>query len=370
MSKIKEKTDKVPFSSNNIRLSGYEWLIVGIICSVLFFLVPVLWERLEHFDPEADYRLPSELSNDYWLFKNYCRQVCSRYESLLIGDSVIQGSHVSKEETLSHYLNEIAGRDRFANMGVDGAHPVALAGLLKYYGRDISDKNVILYLNTLWMSSKKLDLNTEKEFHFYHPRLAPQFLPNIPCYKDSYSNKISAVVERYMPFFNFSTHLRIAYFDNMNMPTWTIEHPYENPLRTVMLELRASEKNQKELVPRKQNSEIKEDFQWVEPGMSLQWRFFRQAIELLKARNNTVFVLVGPFNEHIMEDESRTVYQKMKSEIELWLRQKNIAYYAPPTLPSDFYYDASHPSSQGYAILAKQLFENRSFKSSILKVEP
>ena len=365
-----EKKEKVPFSSNNIRLSGYEWLIAGITCLAFFFLVPVLWGQLEHFNIEADYRLPSRLNNDYWLFKNYCRQVCSRYDTLLIGDSVVHGPHVPKDETLSHYLNEIAGSDQFANMGVDGAHPVALMGLLKYYGRDISDKNVILYLNTLWMSSSKLDLNTEKEFHFYHPRLAPQFIPKIHCYKDSYSSRISAIVERYMPFFNWSTHLRIAYFDNMNMPTWTIEHPYENPLKAVTLELHVSEKNkQNEFVPRKQKSMIKEDFQWVEPATSLQWRFFRQAIELLKTRNNTVFVLVGPFNENIIEDKSRVVYQKMKSEIELWLRQNNITYYAPATLSSDFYHDASHPSRQGHAVLAKQLFENKFFKSTILKTE-
>jgi hypothetical protein len=102
----------------------------------------------------------------------------------------------------------------------------------------------------------------------------------------------------------------------------------------------------------------------------LQWRFFRQTIELLNAGNNTVFVLIGPFNENIMEDKSRIDYQKLKSEIELWLRQNNIAYYAPATLPGDFYHDASHPTNQGYAMLAKQLFENQSFKSIILKAEP
>lgn len=369
--KVIEKTNKASFSSNNIRLSGYEWLIVGIICSVLFFLGPTLWERLEQFNPEADYRLPSELSNDYWLYKKYSRWACSRYETLVIGDSVIHGPHVSKYDTLPHHLNEIAGSNQFANMGVDGVHPVALAGLLKYYGRDISGKNVILYLNTLWMSSSKLDLNIEKEFHFYHPRLAPQFMPNIPCYKDSYSRRISSVAERYMPFFSWSSHLRIAYFDNMDMPTWTMEHPYENPLKAITLELPTSENNtQKEFVPRTQKRTAKEDFQWVEPATSLQWSFFRQTIELLKARNNTVFVLVGPFNEHIMEDISRTVYQKMKSEIELWLQQNTIAYYTPPVLPRDFYHDASHPSSQGYAMLARQLFENQSFKLSILKAEP
>jgi hypothetical protein len=38
----------------------------------------------------------------------------------------------------------------------------------------------------------------------------------------------------------------------------------------------------------------------------------------------------------------------------------------PPTLPSELYADASHPLDEGYAMLAKQLFENDSFMSGIL----
>jgi uncharacterized lipoprotein YddW (UPF0748 family) len=106
----------------------------------------------------------------------------------------------------------------------------------------------------------------------------------------------------------------------------------------------------------------------VEPAQSLQWRFFRQTIDLLKARKNTVFVVVGPFNEHMLKPESYKTYQKMKSEIETWLRQNNVAYCVPQVLPSELYRDASHPLGQGYAMLARQLFENQSFKSTILKV--
>ncbi len=358
---------KAAFGSNSVRLSGGEWIVVGIVCSVVFLLGPTFWERLEEFNPEADYCLSSELSNDYWLYKRYCQWACSRYETLVIGDSVVRAPRVSKNDTLSHHLNTIAGRDQFANLGVDGVHPAALAGLLKYYGRDISNKSVILHLNTLWMSSTQLDLNTKKEFHFYHPRLVPQFIPKIPCYKYSYSRRISAVAERYTPFFSWTSHLRIAYFGNMDLPTWTMEHPYENPLRAVTLELPASENDsQKEAVPWTEKGMAKEDFQWVELTTSLQWRFFRRTIELLKARGNTVFVLVGPFNEHMLKEKSKNVYQKMKSEIELWLQQNNVAYHVPAVLPSELYLDASHPSGEGYAMLARQLFENQSFKSSIL----
>ncbi|GAI54981.1 unnamed protein product, partial [marine sediment metagenome] len=178
---------------------------------------------------ESDYRLGYELSSDYWLYSRYCRWACSRQEILVIGDSVVWGHFVSEYETLSEYLNKITGSDQFANLGVDGIHPVALAGLLKYYGHDISDKRIVLHFNPLWMSSKKHDLQTEKEFRFNHPKLVPQFIPNIPCYKDPYSKRVSAVIERYVPFLSWTSHLKIAYFGNMDLPTWSLEHPYENP---------------------------------------------------------------------------------------------------------------------------------------------
>ncbi len=358
---------EVSFSSNCVRLSGYEWIFVGIVVSALFCFVPTLWERMEKFEPEPDFRLPYELSNDYWLYSRYCRWATSKSETLVIGDSVIWGHYVPQHNTLSHYLNKITDRNQFANLGVDGIHPVALAGLLKYYGHNISDKKVVLHFNPLWMSSKKHDLQTEKEFRFNHPKLVPQFIPNIPCYKDPYSKRISTAVERCVPFLSWTSHLKIAYFGNMDLPRWTMEHPYENPASAVTLELPTSaNNNQKEHTSWTEKGTAKTDFQWVELESSLQWKFFQRSVKLLKKRGNRVFVLVGPFNEHMLKGQSIEIYRKMKSKIEDWLQQNNIAYYMPATLPSEWYVDASHPMSEGYAMLAKQLFENESFRSSIL----
>jgi len=362
---------EVAFSSNCVRLSECEWIFVGIFASALFYFGSTLWERAERFEPEFNYRLPYELSNDYWLYSRYCRWATSKYETLVIGDSVIWGHYVAQQDTLSHYLNEINDRDQFANLGVDGIHPVALEGLLKYYGRDISNKKVILHFNPLWMSSKKHDLQTEKEFRFNHPRLVPQFIPNIPCYKDPYSKRVSAVVERYVPFLSWTSHFKITYFENMDLPTWTLEHPYKNPASAITLKIPTFKKdNRNENISWVEKGMNKTDFQWVELESSLQWKFFQKSVELLKKRGNIVFVLAGPFNEHMLNGESIETYRNMKSKIEAWLQQNNIAYYIPPSLPSELYVDASHPMSEGYAMLAKQLFENESFKSSILAPSP
>jgi len=146
-----------------------------------------------------------------------------------------------------------------------------------------------------------------------------------------------------------------------------MEHPYENPLRAVTLELPvAKEDNPRDGRSWTEKSTARQDFQWVELETSLQWKLFRRTVELLEARNNTVFVLVGPFNEHMFKGESPGVYGKMKSGIEDWLRRNNIPYCIPQALPSEFYSDASHPLAEGYAMLAGQLFENESFRSSIL----
>ncbi len=360
-------TNQAPFGSNCVRLTGYEWFIVAVVISALFYFVPKLWKHIEKFEPGSDYRLPYKLSDDYWLYSRYCRWACSEEKTLVIGDSVIWGHYVSENNTLSGHLNKIAGRDMFVNMGVDGIHPVALAGLLKYYSRDISDKDIILHFNPLWMSSEKHDLQIEKEFNFNHPKLVPQFIPNIPCYKVSSSVRIKSVIERYISFFSWTSHLKRAYFENLDLPRWTLEHPYENPLKNITLQLPTSDNyNGNENIPWYEKGVTKQDIQWVAIENSLQWRFFKHSVQFLRKRGNRVFVLVGPFNEHILKGRSIDIYRQMKKKIEAWLKQNNIPCYMPEALPSSMYRDASHPLSEGYAELARQLSENESFNLSIL----
>ncbi len=359
----------VPFGSNCLRLTLGEWLFVVVVVAVISSLAPVLWQRAEKLEPGPDYRVPYDLSNDYYLYRRYSKLAVGRYETLVVGDSVVWGHYVSMDNTLSHYLNELArrgelaGRDAFANLGADGIHPAALDGLLRYYGRDIKNKNVILHLNPLWMSSPKQDLQTEKEHHFNHPELVSQFAPGIPCYKASYSDRISIAVKREMPFLDWVSHLNIAYFQSMDVPSWTLEHPYDCPLEAVTFKLPSSDNYERAAGPAMPAGNNVLD--WVSLKTSLQWRFFRRSVELLRQRNNKVFVLVGPFNEHILAPESIEAYRKMQIEIEAWLRQNNVPYYMPAVLPAEFYCDASHPTSRGYAELAKQLFENGSFQSAV-----
>jgi hypothetical protein len=358
-----EKPRAVPFSSNAVRLSGRQWVIVGAVVVGLCLFIPPIWQRVERFEPGPDYRIPYALSDDYWLYARYCKAVSGQDKILVIGDSVIWGEYVTPQDTLAYHLSDLADAHTFANLGVNGSHPAALAGLIAYYGRPVSAQRVILHYNPLWMSSKRHDLQTEKEFRFNHPKLVAQFVPEIPCYKEPYGNRIGVVVERYLPFRAWTNHLAVAYLDNTDPATWVRENPYSNPLKSVTLELPApgTELRHKQ-VAWYESGIARSDFEWVEPEDSIQWLLFKRAVRTLLARDNRLFVLVGPFNEHMMEGQNLETYRAIKRMIETWLDEQQIPHYVPPALPSDLYADASHPLGEGYAALAKQILAHRSFK--------
>jgi len=352
----------VRFGASALRLTGRQWAVAGLLVLAYVVFTPNLWERVENFHPPADYRIPYDLSNDYWLFSRYARRAASRGETLVVGDSVVWGQYVKRGETLSHFLGERAGETRFANLGLDGAHPVALAGLLRYYGTDIAGARVLLHSNLLWTASKKHDLTSEKEFRFNHPALAPQFVPSIPCYTESGSRRLGIAIERQVPFFAWANHLRVAYFGQMDLPTWTMEHPTACPPAAIRpAVLMTDDPLRHEPISWTARGIEKQDFAWVDLETSLQWRFFRQAIEVLQARGNKVFVLVGPFNEHMLNAESLKTYTARKRAVAAWLEANQIPHAAPPPLPSDLYADASHPLAEGYRLLARQLWENPEF---------
>jgi hypothetical protein len=341
-----------------IRLTGREWLAVAAIMLVVIVSAPLVWKQIEPFKPGLDYRIPYKLSSDYWLYDRLCEQAVAQDKIGIIGDSVIWGHYVAPDQTLSHCLNAALGRDRFVNLGLDGAHPAALCGLLAYYARAITGRTVVLHFNPLWISSEKHDLSTTKEFSFNHPKLVPQFTPRIPCYRASTSRRIEAVAERYVPFLSWTSHLRIACFDDLDPSAWTVEHPYENPLKSIADwdpgdNLKSQISNPKSDIRPSQSTNV----QWVSLDDSLQWRFFRQSVEVLQARKNTVFVLVGPLNEHALNAEDVAAYERIKQTIDTWLTDRSIAHWIAPALPTSLYADLSHPTAEGYALLAKQLLD-------------
>ena len=151
------------------------------------------------------------------------------------------------------------------------------------------------------------------------------------------------------------------------MPEWTLENPYKNPLNEVTFNLPFTDNyEQKDSQTAEQVNPTTNTYQWVEPENSLQWQSLKNSVQLLSQRKNRLFVLVGPFNEHTIESENIGAYQRLISEIELWLKQNNIPYLIPQALPPDLYIDASHPNGNGYTELAKQLYESPALASVFL----
>jgi hypothetical protein len=343
-------------SSNAIYLTGRQWIGVGLFALVLVLFAPSVWQRFERFNLEPDYRMPYGLSEDYWFYDRYARLATSHFDTVLLGDSVVWGQYVTREQTLSHYLNEQAGQERFANLGLNGAHPAALFGLIEHYAKGVSNKNVLVQCNPLWLSDPRHDLEGTEEFQFNHPRLVPQFSPEIPCYREQISPRIGIVVEQHVPFSAWTNHLQQAYFGGRDVPSWTLEHPYEDPLKPIAAGLPPSDNTlRQEPISWTKRGIEKQDFDWVALETSIQWHFFRAAVQVLQQRGNRVFVLLGPFNEHMLTERGLREYLKVKAGMEAWLREEGVAHAAPPPLPSELYADASHPLAEGYAMLAKDL---------------
>jgi hypothetical protein len=331
----------------------------------MIVFTPSLWERIEHFDPDPDYRMPynwdrDSPSSDYWHYNRYTQIAAARDDTVLIGDSVFWGHYVEPQQTLSHYLNNLAGEPRFANLGLHGIHPVALAGLLEYYAVGVTDRNVLLHWNPLWHTSPRTELQDEEYRSFNHPRLVPQFLPDILCYKEvEVSTKLGVLVERRVPFLSWNSHLQQAYFDQNDIPSWTLEHPYDDPLKPLLQGLPPPDNR----LPARREIQ-RTDYPWGDPDASLQWRFFRKSVGILQQRGNRVFVLVGPFNEHMLTRDSLQRYRRVHATVVEWLKAQGVAYAAPPPPPPEEYADASHPLAPGYQRLARQLYPELPWRSS------
>jgi len=152
----------------------------------------------------------------------------------------------------------------------------------------------------------------------------------------------------------------------MDLPAWTLENPYTNPLGALAEPLPEPESTEAEKgVPWLDAGGQKRDMAWVDLDSSLQWLFFRRAVERLQARGNRVFVLVGPFNEHMLTAEDAVVYGRIKAQIAQWLAQNGVPHLVAAPLPTDLYADSSHPLAEGYVLISEQLMNDPAFQTTV-----
>lgn len=370
----------VPFGVNEVRLDPRQWLASILIIALVALLVPRLWTRIERFDTGPDYRIPYELSKDYWLYARRMNQVTKPDKIVVLGDSVVWGEYVLPDGTLSHFLNQQAGtKERFINGGLNGLFPLAQEGLVNHWAGSFRHQKVLLHCNLLWLTSPKADLSTDKEERFNHSRLVPQFFPRIPCYKADANERLTAVIERQLGFLGWVQHLQNAYFGQKSILQWTLEddggdpphftNAARNPLSQITLRVPSAATADPQRGPNSPRHRPWSDtgfgtaqFEWVDLDASLQWQAFRRIIRTLQGRGNDVLVLLGPFNEHIMAAENRPAYQKLRDGVVAWLAENRIPNVVPAPLPSALYADASHPLTEGYELLAKRILQNEDFQ--------
>jgi len=371
-----------PFGVNDMRLNARHWLAVLAIVAAFVFTAPRLWGKLERFDTGPDYRIPYQLSKDYWLYERRLSKLSDPQQIAVIGDSVVWGEYVSRHGTLSHFLGaESARPDRFINFAMNGLFPLALEGLVEHYASSLNHRKVILHSNVLWMSSPKADLSEDKEQVFNHSRLVPQFRPHIAPYRADAAERLSVLVERHVRLFAWVGHLQNAYFDQQSIPTWTLEGarqaspsglaPQGRGMLRRFLELEVPGELENDPMRGPQSPRHRPwtasggkpaHFDWVSLDKSVQWAAFQRLVHVLGQRGNDVLVIVGPFNEHMIAPEQRPTFQGLRDGIAAWLASERVPTIVPPTLASPLYADASHPLTEGYAELARQISHDQTFR--------
>ena len=350
--------------SNGIRLTGREWILVAVFGLAIVIGVP-LWANREPFDVPAEARIPSKLSDDYWLYRRYAERAAERGDIVVLGDSVVWGKFAHRDETLSHSLNALG--DAASSTRISGsmaAHPLALEGLVEHFAAAIAGKKVILHCNPLWYTSETVDLRDPKKTEFNHPRLVPQFDFRMTSLDEDVSTRLGSLVLERLPFSQWTTHLQQSHYEQSDIPGWTLKHPYADPIAPALADVVLDDDRiEEQQASWKKRGVQLTDYPWIDPDESLQWPAFQRTVELLRKRGNAVFVVVGPFNEHLLTDESRGRYGPVKTKLAAWLTLNGVPHVAPETLPSDLYGDSSHPLPAGYAALAKTLSETASFQA-------
>ena len=110
------ETKPTPDDSAAVQLSARQWLCALGLSFGLAWLLPVAWMAFEPFEPVPHYRVPYELSEDYWLYERWLDQLPPDAIPV-VGDSVVWGEYTAHDGTLSRFLGD-ATEMPFANAGI------------------------------------------------------------------------------------------------------------------------------------------------------------------------------------------------------------------------------------------------------------
>jgi len=346
--------EAVPLAANALQLSPREWLFTALGVLALLVAFPAYRARIKSPTLESDYRVPYALTRHHDLYERYSTLAASRFDVFLVGDSVVWGQFADRDGTLAHHLNALAGSDRFANLGLDGMHPIALSLLLEQSAPGLVGKEIVLQCDPLWYISTGRKL-TRGELLVNQPGLGPQSGPGLSAFEERVPKLLATVLVDAPRLRSWSRQVEQFFYERLDILAWTLDHPYENPFKTISFNLPPPEKRPPPMRMSAHRTRDSQDAGWDRLGDSPQWLAFAHLVEILEGRGNRVFILVGPMNEDLLTPRSRAAYQEVKREIAAWCRGKNLAHAVPEPLPFDLYADVCHPTGPGYAELARRL---------------
>ena len=298
---ITESDHVAKFAMTCPRLQPWEAIAVIVLVGFAWVLLPWIDTARERPVFFSNYRTDKQCNEDYWKMSLLFRHAHQRADTVVFGDSVIWGEYVGADQTLTAWLNRGRSDRQYVNAGVNGLHPLAIEGLVRNYARKLSNTQIILHCNLLWLTSIDRDLSSPESLSFNHPRLVPQLLRSIPAYRADCAERLSVVVERSLPFRQWVRHQWIQYFDGSDLPRWSLEHPYAWPLAGRSVSVSDRDSPFAAAVPWTDRGIGQQDYEWVSLDDSLQWQAFVRTIRLLQKRDNRVIVLIGPFNAHILD---------------------------------------------------------------------
>lgn len=326
-------------------------------------LIPYILPLTDRSSFTGDYRIPYSMGEDYFLYNSYSKQIASEKTIPVIGDSVIWGHYTGDRDTLTAQLNSLNTKIKFTNMGLDGIHPAAMNGLMNLYSAKFKNRKIIAGVNLLWMSSPRHDLTGPANNEINHKILLPQFFTKIPSYQPSFEEKVSSLITGTIPLFSWIDHIRINRFAEKSFYLWTMENPHENIMKYF------SRNNGEFKVPEGMHPDKmqEQDIEWIKTDKSLQWKFMIDTLTSLKNDGNEVAALITPFNTYMMTEKSKKEYSAILAEMEWILREKGITPVIPSPLEKKYFADSSHPTAEGYKVIAGDMMKDREFLEFLAK---
>lgn len=343
-----------PISANALQLSPREMLAAAAGLVLLLLVFPAFRTKIKSPDLPRDYRIPYALTDHYDLYERYSVLAAPKFDTLLVGDSVVWGQCADWDGTLSHHLNAQAGGERFANLGLDGMHPVALSMLMQHHAPGIAGRQVVLQCNLLWYISTGIR-RTREDLLKNRPNLGPRFGPTVTVYQERFLHLLGMAVSESPALQSALRGAGGLLPERLDILPWILENPYGNPFKNLSFSLPLPEtKAPQNPVPYPRGREALQE-RWDPLEKSLMWLAFRETVAVLEERGNRVTILLGPMNEDALSRESREACSVLKNRIRQWCDAKGIPCVVPDVLPVDLFADICHPTDAGYAELARRL---------------